>query len=131
VTDDGKAHSSSEFRNDTDVLQYRLFANDYTPVATSALADFTEPVWSGYAPIAVTLWADNGIVAGDSEIAVFTPTIQWVNGTSSNQDVYGWFMYDLSNGRVLAAQRWSTGAVTIAPGQQLLLQCKAHWGSRF
>lgn len=108
-------------------LRARLFVNDFTPLITSVLADFTEPTFSGYAiqPISVTpnsslSYAPNALISGDNGTIKFD-AVEWQNLGASIVTVYGVFVTDVAlsgNGDVAAAVKFAT-ARQISPGGKL------------
>ena len=93
----------------------RLFSNNYTPVAGSTLADFTEASFTGYA--AVTLDpADFATATITSDVAYstnsVTPTFTCTGG--GGQTVYGWYAEGSTSGKVLAAQKFDAARVIVA-----------------
>lgn len=84
-----------------------LFVNDYTPVAGSNVASFTEASWSGYARETAVSWTSAAITSDiaytDSGTLTFTVTS---GGTGTN--CYGYFVADLGNTICLFAERFDT-----------------------
>jgi hypothetical protein len=84
-----------------------LYQNNYTPVDTSVIGDFTPATFTGAAPITVTpaSWDAPVVVADVAEIELLTPP-SWTHGGGAAQIVYGWFMYGADTLNMFAAQRF-------------------------
>ena len=84
----------------------KLFTNDYTPVAGSVAASFTEMSGLGYA--SKTLTAGSWTVTTISNVASGTYAQQtWTFTAGSSQVVYGYFVIDAS-GVILFAERFAS-----------------------
>lgn len=102
-------------------LKLRLFKNNYTPVAGSVLADFTEVTVAGYA--AVTLTGSSWTVAVSSSVATATYPAVTFTFTGTGETVYGYYVVDNGTAKVLWAEKLGTayaipgagGSVTITP----------------
>lgn len=84
----------------------RLYQNNYTPISTSVLADFTIATFSGYAdetPSFGSATPISGVMTiTDSSQRNFTHN---TGGTSNT--VYGYYVVDTLAGKVLWAERFS------------------------
>jgi hypothetical protein len=94
-------------------LVWGLFTSNTTISATTAWAALTEAAWSGYARVTVGTVGASTIVAGK---AVSQPTAQpsFGNSSGSTQTFFGWFLYDPSASKLIAAV--NLGSTTIANG---------------
>jgi len=89
-----------------------LFKNDYTPIATTVLADFTEADFDGYARIVLSGWPAAALDANDkasTELAAQTFT---KSGAVTANTIYGVFVLD-DVGNLLYAERNPAGGVVI------------------
>jgi hypothetical protein len=88
-------------------LELRLFTNDYSPVATSVTADFTEATFTDYA--AKELSRDDWTtpttnIDGEAETTQEVQT--WIAGSS--QTIYGYYVVGASSGKTIWAERFTT-----------------------
>lgn len=99
----------------------RLFQNDITPTAATTLADLVEATFGGYAEITLssTGWSAP-VVVGDVAQTDHTPAPQWTATGVSAQFVYGWYIYDSSQGELIFIERFSAPRNMVA-GAQLTL----------
>lgn len=95
--------------------ELRLFVNDYTPVAGMTGANLTECSDGGYDGFVPDF--DAPTLSGSRGRAV-APTHTWVF-THSGGDftVYGYYWYDLTEGKVVTAQRADTPVPITGAGQ--------------
>lgn len=103
-------------------LSCRLYSNDYTPVAGSVLANFTEAGWLGYfrETIARATWGAPAIVAGRAS-STYGTVFEWTNQTAAPVTVYGYYIVNPATAVVRWAERFGTTRV-LAPGEALQLQ---------
>lgn len=104
------------------VLSLRLYKNDYTPVAASVLADFTEATFMGYfrRDLARADWSTPVTVLGRARSEHGTAALTWTNSGAS-QTVYGYFIVDPGTAIVWWAERFNVPRV-VPNGGQLVLQ---------
>jgi hypothetical protein len=90
-------------------LHLRLFKNDYTPVDTSGLGDFTEADFSGYSEIVIAPadWDDAFIVSNVAEMQTLTAP-SWTATAGTPNTVYGWYLVFTGSSIVVAAQRFDS-----------------------
>jgi hypothetical protein len=103
----------------TSGFNWRLFTNNITPTRSNVLSDFTEAIFSGYAPW-FQQWTDftlNG-VSGNTGYAI-APPVAFSNSSGSDQQVYGYFVTDTGNTMVVAAARFDGAPVTIPNGSSI------------
>lgn len=93
---------------DTEQYLLRLYKNNYDPVATTTLTDFTEADFTNY--VSKTLnrsdWSTpstNGSGAGQSSVSLQS----WTCGASGNT-VYGYYVVGATSGKVLWAEKFGT-----------------------
>jgi len=87
-------------------MRIKLFANNYTPVHGSEMADFTEASVAGY--------ADTLVVPGDWDAPAMSGNVAYTqtapvafSATNPNtEDCYGWYLVDGTETFVIAAARF-------------------------
>lgn len=89
-------------------LTLKLFANDYTPVATSVDTDFTEASFTGYTSKTLTRgsWG-TASTNGSGEAEIEYGSAQTWNATSS-ETIYGYFVVGATSGTLIYAERFDT-----------------------
>ena len=94
----------------TEPLDLRLYTNNYTPVAGSTAANFTEASGSGYASIALTgsAWTISGGAPTTAAYAARTFTF-----TNNLGNIYGYYLTRHSTGDLIMAERFSDGPYNI------------------
>lgn len=99
-----------------------LFKNNYTPLHTSAIGDFTEADFDGYARIVLTGWPAAAL-DGNNKASTFLAYQTFTKaGAITANDIYGAFVLDFA-GNLLYAERFASGPFTLSvPGQKLLYQ---------
>jgi hypothetical protein len=68
-----------------------LYTNNYTPVTTSVIGNFTEATFTGYAPVALSGWTSPGVTA---HVASTTANPITFVATGAYQSIYGWYVTD-------------------------------------
>lgn len=79
-------------------ITYRLFSNNYTPIVTSVIGDFTECTFPGYLPLdAVTEAAAS--ITGSEEALSLGGDLVWTrdNDIGAAQDAYGMYVTFVGN----------------------------------
>ena len=96
----------------------KLFQNDHTPSDSDTDSDYTEADFGGYS--AGSLSKDGGVgTDGAGKAAQDYDPITWTHdGSSSDQDVYGWYIED-SGGTLVCASRFDAAPVTMGTGGTL------------
>lgn len=91
-------------------LVLKLFTNNYTPVAGSTEADFTEASGGGYASKSLTgsSWTVTTNGSGEAEATYASQTFTFTGALSGSATVYGWFLVQTSSGSLMAAERFSS-----------------------
>jgi hypothetical protein len=76
-------------------LTLKLFANNYTPVDTSAAGSFTEAAGGGYASKTLTngSWTESN-VAGIEQVLYASQTFSFTGPLTTNPNVYGYYVVD-------------------------------------
>lgn len=93
-----------------------LFSNNVTVDATSALTDFTECTFAGYAEQPLDTWSIP-VIEGDGSSGsspadvTFTPTSSLGSGA-----IYGGYVTDSTDTVLLWAWNFPTGGITVAQG---------------
>lgn len=90
-------------------LVLKLYKNDYTPVDGSDEADFTEADFTGYAHIDLT--AGSWVITLDapSEAAYPQQTFSASGLTDPTQQVYGYYVIQVTSGKLIWAERFTDG----------------------
>ena len=89
----------------TNNLKLHLYSNNYTPVAGSLLANFTEATFSGYAAQTITAWQSPITVSGRAQLtasALYTFTKS--TGAVGN-NIYGYYVTDSTGTTLKWAER--------------------------
>ena len=70
--------------------KFELYRNNYTPLVTSVLADFTLPANTGYGAFTGIGWT-TGVSAGGVNTVTFGPKTWNFNANILVETLYGWF----------------------------------------
>lgn len=104
-------------------MEVRLYKNNYTPVITSTLGNFTAATFPGYTPQvisgATTRLGETGTVGQDEEVlplVVFTRT----SGAGS-ETIYGYYLYSSAAGDLMGAEKFIVPIVIATLGQSILI----------
>lgn len=105
-------------------VKLKLFKSNTTPTQATVLADFTEADFSGYnyaTPSfgAATTDGSNKGVIQDSAARVFTH-----NGGGTANTVYGYYIEDTTNGKLLWAERFDASQSVSANGDNISVTAK-------
>lgn len=104
-----------------DYWQLGLFTNDVNPTRESVVADFVEPVWSGYERVQLTRadWTYPGIVDGVASCYWGDSLTEFVPGSSGPFPVLGYFVTDRPGTGLLWAERFADAqaATPLAPAR--------------
>lgn len=95
-------------------LILRLFKNNYTPVPGSAVGNFTEADFTGYAELNITAgtWAT---VSGETSTITYGSTLSFVStANGQNQSIYGYYVVGATSGELKWAERFTNGPYVIA-----------------
>lgn len=107
-----------DLQSERDTWVMGLYTNNYTPLETSVIGDFTEATFGGYSRVAVdawgaAFWSSGGWAESDAALATFTAT-----GAGLPVTVYGYFLLD-AGGNVVGAERNPAGGVTLSTAGQV------------
>lgn len=76
--------------------RFKLFINNYTPLDTSVIGDFTEPANTGYVEFTGTGWPTPAAVAGVESSELGSNT--WIfTANALTETVYGW-LFEIEDG---------------------------------
>jgi hypothetical protein len=102
IVNDGKLLLLDAQRTYLTNLYWGLFTTNTAIVNTTVFADFTEAAWSGYARVVAGSWQAPTLIANK---AVTLPNSfpAFGNSSGSPQNFYGWFLYDNSASKLIAA----------------------------
>lgn len=96
--------------------KYRLFKNDYTPVAGMNAASFTEVTDTGYTT-KVPVWAA-AVLNAANKGELLAPILTWVfTHAGGNFTVYGYFVTDDADNEVIYAERAAASVLISVAGQ--------------
>ncbi len=99
----------------------KLFSNDYTPVNSTVVGDFTESAFGGYASKTLTRagWNAASTVTSKAQMDYGT-TQSWTCNTTVGGTIYGYFVLAATSGTCLWAERFNV-ARTVSNGDILQL----------
>jgi hypothetical protein len=93
-------------------MSLRLFKNDYTPVETSIVGDFTVANFTGYASQTLGT-ADWTITPGAPTSAACGQKTFTSTAGSQNQPIYGYYLVTVTDEIFVAGERFSDGPYTV------------------
>ena len=100
----------------SDILLLRLYSNDRIPSKTDTIANYTEVVFSGYAPKLLT--PSEWVIAIDDLTGNYLATFaQQVFSFDDLVTVYGYYITNHAGTSLLLAERFTTAHVTLPQGQ--------------
>lgn len=102
IPDEGKLKLSESQNSYLGGLKLGLFTNNFTITSATVLADLTQGAWTGYSPVNLTSWA-TAVMVGTRASKTSNITAQFDNTSGSPQTYYGWYLYDDSAGKLIAA----------------------------
>jgi len=93
-----------------------LFKNNYSPVETSVLGDFTESTFPGYAA-GLSAWNTAAFLngSGKAEIDADSATVFTCSGSAS-ESAYGYYVMDPTDTELLWAERFASPVVISTAG---------------
>lgn len=94
-------------------LVLKLFKNNYTPVVGSAVGNFTEADFTGYAsePLTAGSWT---AAVGSTSTITYNETVSFVStANAQNQSVYGYYVVGATSGELKWAERFTDGPYVI------------------
>lgn len=92
----------------------RLFTNNYTPLESSVVSDFTQATFTGYAAIQLTSWSTPAYSSGKARTS--NAVITFTNTGGSSATIYGYYVTDSGNTNLFFAERDPLGPITLNPG---------------
>lgn len=97
-------------------VHYHLFSNVYVPTLNTTLSDLTEASFSGYAPqpAPVSAFTITG-VSGHQGYAI-APPVTFTNSSGGSENVYGYYVTDVSDAILLAVALFDGAPISIAAG---------------
>jgi hypothetical protein len=95
-------------------LILRLYENDYTPVETSALVNFTEATFTGYSQASL---ANADWTIPDGGPATHVKKTFTSSAGSQSKSAYGYYVVHVTAGVVLYAERFTDGPYSIVNDQ--------------
>lgn len=100
----------------------KLFVNNYTPVDASVAADFTEMSTLSYAEktLTKTSWVTTEGAAGAAASAAYAAQT-WTFTAGSAVTVYGYYITDVTTGKLLWAENFATPKVVQNNGDQIII----------
>lgn len=108
-------------------ILYFLFQNDFVPLATSVLGDFTPCDFNGYLDQLAGTFAASSIVGARARSDADQLTWTKAAGGTGN-DVYGYGVQD-SAGNLIWAERFSDAPLDMTTdGRQIILQTRLETG---
>jgi hypothetical protein len=90
----------------TDPVKLKLFSNNYTPVATSAVGDFTEATFTGYTEKTLDRDTWNAPSSSGGKGTITYPEQTWTAGSS--QTIYGYYITNNAEDEVLWAEKFAS-----------------------
>lgn len=84
-------------------LTLKLYTNNYSPVAASVAADFTEATFTGYAAKTLTRSSWTDPVQSGTTAKTTYPELTWSNSGSS-QTIYGYYVVGATSGTLIFAE---------------------------
>jgi len=99
----------------------RLYTNNYTPVWTSTIANFTEATFSGYAGILNGTW-NPAFFNGVDVPQINRNTLTWTFTGGASQSIYGWYIKDQTNTFLYCAARFDPAPQVLTnPGDTVVI----------
>lgn len=109
LVNQGKVIMLEAFVNKTapQALNLKLFKNNHTPTAADDETDYTEADFTGYADVELTEATWSATPGTPSTIAYGTPETFASSADQAAQSVYGWYLTQVTSGKLVAAERFS------------------------
>jgi hypothetical protein len=95
-------------------LRFRLFTNNVVPAKGDVEGTYVEATFTGYAfkPVVFGDWTYSG---GNPTVAA-APLQRWASTVAqANQSVYGYYVTQASDGKLVWAERFADGPYVIGP----------------
>jgi hypothetical protein len=112
----------------------RLFANNHTPVAGDAVAQYTEAAGGGYAAILLTAasWTTTaGGTAPETTTAYAAQTFTFTGPLTTNLTVYGYYLTRASDGALILAELLASPFTPANNGDSIVLTLSITMASVF
>ena len=94
-------------------LTLKLFKNNVTPGETDTEATYTVADFTGYADKSLT-YANWGFTPGAPTVALYNAAQAFTSGADGqSQTIYGYFVIQASDGKLLWAERFADAPITI------------------
>ena len=105
---------------DSQDLTLKLYTNDYSPVATTTTANFTEATFTGYSAktLSKTSWNTPTTDANGKALIVYSDAQSWTAG--STQTIYGYYVVSANDNTLIWAEKFGV-ARSIASGDTLTI----------
>lgn len=86
-----------------------LYSNNYVPLATSTLANFTQASFTGYSPVELTraTW-QAPVMVGNKALIQYDTTPQTWTATAGFQTIYGYVIFQGVTNTGIIAERFAT-----------------------
>jgi hypothetical protein len=93
-------------------LKLCLFQNNYTPIEASVEGSFTVATFTGYADQTLTAssWT---VTPGDPSSCAYPQCTFTSTAGSQNQSIYGYYLLQVTSGKLVWAERFTDGPYTI------------------
>lgn len=112
-------------------LKYRLFTNNLTLGPGTVYSDFTEASGGGgYAPITLDE-SDFGVASLAAHIGTILGADVTFAVSSGTQSIYGYYVTDLSNTKVIACGKFSDAPRTLDASNPIVIPAKWALASRY
>ena len=93
-------------------LKIHLFKNNYTPLTTSVIGDFTESTFAGYAAASLTTWPTPTVAAHVASMAAAAVTFTR-STTGATEAIYGYYVTDNASTVLLWAERDANAPINV------------------
>jgi hypothetical protein len=101
-------------------VRIKLYKNNYTPLHSSVLADFTEADFSGYT--AVTPSYGSATLSGDTATTTDSSSRDFTHDSGGTTNtIYGYYVVDITDAKVLFAELFSSSQVMQNNGDKITI----------
>lgn len=127
-------HLLAEGDDDVDgplyLAEYRLYQNDFTPVGTMVIGDFTVATFDGFAAKAAA-W-NPSLVNVNGFAVTYADSMLWVpTGTTTPNTIFGYYVTDTGGTNLLYARRFDTPIALTGPTTGFAMIPSFSFGSEF
>lgn len=107
----GKKNFNKLFSGETaaHTLFLKLFQNNYTPVATTDVGDFTEASFSGYVTKTLSNPVTQAALDANNRAVTLYDLVTWTKSGATGNSIYGYYVLD-NGGGLVWCERFVTGA---------------------